>query len=164
MKTCVFAGSFDPITTGHYQTVKKCLEIFDKVVVAVGINPDKQPFFSDNERLQIIKEAFREEERVEVKEFSGLLVDFMKQNGYTIYVRGIRNQDDYTFESTMEKYNKDMYPQLITLFIPSAVSESYVSSTAVRTVISLGGEYEKYLPKSAIEITKKIVSEKTKKK
>ncbi len=162
MKTCVFAGSFDPITTGHYQTVKKCLELFDEVVIAVGVNPEKKPYFTLEERISIIKEAFSDEGRVRIEAFSGLLVDFMKKNGYTVYVRGIRNEEDYAFENNMAKYNRDMYPELITLFIPSEVSESYISSTAVRTVIALNGDYKKYLPQKSLEIAEKIISGKAK--
>lgn len=160
MKTCVFAGSFDPITIGHYQTVEKCLKLFDKVVIAVGINPEKTPLFTAEERIKIIKEAFKNINNVEVKEFSGLLVDFMKDNGYNVYVRGIRNGEDYAFENSMAIYNKDMYPELITVFIPSDVEESYISSTAVRTIINLGGDYEKYIPEKAILAVKEIVKTK----
>lgn len=160
MKTCVFAGSFDPITTGHYQTVEKCLKLFDKVVIAVGVNPDKKPYFTLDERVEIIKKAFEGENNVEVKAFSGLLVDFMKENGYTVYVRGIRNGEDYAFESNMALYNADMYKELITLFIPSEIKTSYVSSTAVRTVVELNGDYAQYIPEKAREFVKLLIDKK----
>ena len=160
MKTCVFAGSFDPITTGHYQTVEKCLKLFDKVVIAVGVNPEKKPYFTLDERIEIIKKAFDGEKNVEVKAFSGLLVDFMKENGYTVYVRGIRNGEDYAFENNMAIYNSDMYPDLITIFIPSEINTSYVSSTAVRTVIELKGDYAQYIPEKAREFVKLLINKK----
>lgn len=151
MKTCVFAGTFDPITTGHEYVIKKCLTVFDKVVIAVGVNKAKNPLFSQAERVALIKSVFEDESRVEVCEFDGMLVDFMKEKGITVNVRGIRNEDDYKYETTMSRYNLDMYPELLTMYIPTPVELEYVSSSAVRNIIELNSDCSKYLPKAVME-------------
>ena len=119
MRTCVFAGTFDPFTNGHAYIVDKCLETFDKVIVAVGVNVDKKPYFTDDERVQAIKEVYADNERVSVKKYDGMLVDFMKKEGVKVTVRGLRNEDDYKYETTMARYNEDMYPEIITVYIPA---------------------------------------------
>ena len=151
MKTCVFAGTFDPITTGHEYVIKKCLTVFDKVVIAVGVNKAKNPLFSQAERVALIKNVFEDESRVEVCEFDGMLVEFMKEKGITVNVRGIRNEDDYKYETTMSRYNLDMYPELLTMYIPTPVELEYVSSSAVRNIIELNSDCSKYLPKAVME-------------
>ena len=119
MKVCVFAGTFDPLTNGHKFVIDSCLKMFDKVVVAIGVNVDKSPMFSLDKRKQMIIDTFNGDKRVEVKEFDGMLTDFMKNNGITINVRGIRDMDDYKYETTMERYNRDMLEDLITIYIPT---------------------------------------------
>ncbi|MBQ9756714.1 MAG: pantetheine-phosphate adenylyltransferase [Clostridia bacterium] len=158
MKTCVFAGTFDPITPGHEYVITKCLTVFDKVVVAVGDNKAKNPLFSLDERLDLIKQTFSNEPRVEVKQFNGMLVEFMKENNITVNVRGIRNQDDYKYETTMSRFNLDMYPELLTMYIPTPVELEYVSSSAVRNIISLKTDCSKYLPKAIYPYIKKKFS------
>lgn len=151
MKTCVFAGTFDPFTKGHQFVVDKCLEIFDKVVIAVGKNVDKTPLFTDDERVNAIKRVYKDENRVEVKLFSGMLTDFMKENDIKVTVRGLRNQDDYKYESTMAQYNKDMYDEVVTLYIPTPLELSHVSSSAIRNIISSKGDFKEYLPKESCQ-------------
>lgn len=160
MKTCVFAGTFDPISKGHEYVVEKCLETFDKVVIAVGINVNKTPLFSLEERLQIIKAMYIGSERVEVKSFDGMLVDFMKENDIKFTVRGIRNADDYKYENKMAQYNRDLSPETITLFIPTPASLSYVSSSAIRNIIDLHGDYSEYVPKNALPVIKTLLQKK----
>ena len=118
MKVCVFAGTFDPITKGHAFVIEKCLETFDKVIVAVGVNVDKTPAFNLEQRVEMIKRAYKNEPRVIVETFSGMLVDFMKSKGVTFNVRGIRDVKDYEYETTMERYNRDMYPEINFIFRP----------------------------------------------
>ena len=95
MKTCVFAGTFDPFTNGHEFIVNKCLDIFDRVIIAVGVNVDKKPMFTTRQRVNAIKSVFADNKKVKVYSFSGMLVDFMKNKGVTVTVRGLRNADDY---------------------------------------------------------------------
>ena len=154
MKVCAFAGTFDPITNGHVYVIEKCLECFDKVVVAVGINQDKKPLFDIEERKDVIKKVFKDNDRVEVKEFDGLLIDFLKKENIKINVRGIRDEVDYKYETKMARFNLDMFPEIITLYIPTPAELVHVSSSAVRNIMSYGTEPEKYLPAPSLEAVK----------
>ena len=162
MKTCVFAGTFDPFTQGHEYVVNKCLDIFDKVIIAVGVNVSKQPYFDLEERIEIIKNTFNGNDKIEICSYSGMLVDFMRDKGVVTTVRGIRNQDDYKYETTMAQYNQDMYPECITLYIPTPLSLAHVSSSAMRNIISLKGDISPYVPKNSVELINKIIKEKSK--
>ncbi len=154
MKVCVFAGTFDPITKGHAFVVEKCLQTFDKVVIAIGVNTDKKPMFSLEERKQMISLAFKGEERVEIATFTGMLVDFMKKNDIKVNVRGIRDIDDYKYETTMERYNRDMYPEMTTIYIPTPNELVHVSSSAMRNILDLNGDASEYLPDGVWEFIK----------
>jgi len=157
MRTCVFAGTFDPITKGHEYVIEKCLETFDKVVVAIGVNVDKTPMFTLSERVEFIKASFKDNDRVEVATFDGMLVDFMKERGIYHTVRGLRDENDYKYETTMARYNVDMYPEVITLYIPTPVELTYISSSAIRTVISLKSDVSTYVPEGAKSLIEKAV-------
>ena len=148
MRTCVFAGTFDPLTNGHAFAIDSLLKMFDKVVVAIGVNVDKNPMFSLEDRKQMILNTYAGNDRVEVKEFNGMLVDFMKKNDILVNVRGIRDIDDYKYETTMERYNRDMYPEMVTIYIPTPKDLVQVSSTALRNIIELKGDCSKYIPKA----------------
>lgn len=154
MKVCAFAGTFDPITNGHVYVIEKCLECFDKVVVAVGVNQDKKPIFNIEERKEIIRQVFGENDRVEVKEFDGMLVDFLRKENIKINVRGIRDEADYKYETKMARFNLDMYSDIITIYIPTPADLVHVSSSAVRNIMSYGTEPEKYLPLPALNFVK----------
>ena len=160
MKTCVFAGTFDPVTKGHQFVIEKCLETFDKVVVAVGKNVDKKPTFSLEERVEFIKAAFSGNDRVEVATFDGMLVDFMKERKIIHTVRGIRDVDDYKYETTMARYNTDMYPEVITLYIPTPADLTYISSSAIRNIIGLKSDFSGYVPSGALLLIERAVKEK----
>lgn len=159
MKTCVFAGTFDPFTNGHEFVVNKCLDMFDKVVVAVGVNVDKTPYFTLEQRMTAIKKLYEGDDRVEVCSFSGMLVDFMKEKGITVTVRGIRNVDDYKYETTMANYNYDMYPQVSTIYIPTPNSLEHVSSSAMRNILGLKGDIKPYIPNACYEYFNEIIKE-----
>lgn len=160
MKTCVFAGTFDPFTKGHAFVVEKCLELFDKVVIAVGVNVDKKPLFTTDERVDIINAVYQDNDKIEVAVFEGMLVDFMKEKGIKFTVRGLRDVDDYKYETTMARYNEDMYGEVTTLFIPTPISLSYVSSSAMRNIINLGAEFNEYVPEKAIAKIKELIKNK----
>ncbi len=157
MKTCVFAGTFDPISRGHEYVVNKCLEIFDKVIIAVGINIDKSPMFSLSERMDIIRATFSGEDRVEIIAFDGMLTEFMKKNDIKFNVRGIRDKDDYKYESTMVRYNQDMFPEMVSLFVPAPNDMSYISSTAIRNIIGMNTDVSKYVPDKAVAAINEII-------
>ncbi|MBQ3492847.1 MAG: pantetheine-phosphate adenylyltransferase [Clostridia bacterium] len=159
MKTCVFAGSFDPFTSGHEYVVQKCLEMFDRVVIAVGVNVDKKPMFTDSERLEIINKVYADNERVCVVSFSGMLTDFMKENDIKITVRGLRDQDDFKYENVMARYNQDMFPQIITVYIPTPATLTHVSSSAIRNIIENHGDFSAYLPQKAVSYVKDLLKD-----
>ena len=162
MKTCLFAGTFDPFTIGHLQIVNKALETFDKVVVAIGENDEKKPYFSLEERLKIISAIFENQKRVTVTFFKGYLVDFMAKNGLIYNVRGIRNGKDFEYESRMEEFNSKRYPSLITLYYPVDSKVQEVSSTLVRSVMEKGGDLSSLIPEKGLEILNSILKESAK--
>jgi len=160
MRKCVFAGTFDPVTKGHEAVVKTCLSLVDEVVIAVGVNAGKTPLFTKDERVEMVQKAFVGNDRVKVQTFDGLLVDFMKENGYEINVRGVRNVDDYKYETEMFLYNTDMYPDLKTIYIPANKDSAYISSTALRSLYSAGGDVSNYLPENITEFVKGLLKNK----
>lgn len=157
MKTCVFAGSFDPFTVGHEYVVQKSLEIFDKVIIAVGKNADKKPLLSEEQRVELIKEIYNHNSAVEVCCFDGMLVDFMKEKNISVTVRGIRNADDYKYETTMAQYNIDLYPEVTTIYIPTPANIAHISSSGVRTIVNTGGDFSSYIPEKGKAFIKKII-------
>ena len=157
MKTCVFAGSFDPFTNGHDYVVQKCLEMFDRVVIAVGVNVDKKPMFTDLERVEIIKNVYADEKRVEITSFSGMLTDFMKAQNIKITVRGLRDQDDYKYENVMARYNQDMYPEVISIYIPTPATLTHISSSAIRNIIENHADFSAYVPQKAVGLMQKFL-------
>ena len=146
MKKCVFAGTFDPFTKGHESVVLRSLEIFDEVVVAILINPDKAAFFSLEERMGFIKKTFDGEKRVRVIYYGGIVADLLREENTKFYVRGIRNSTDYDYETTQtyasESFNKDM----IAIYLPTPQNLLHVSSTLVKTCIKFNKPYKDYLP------------------
>ncbi len=151
MKKCVFAGTFDPLTKGHEFVIEKCLQTFDQVVIAIGVNKDKTPLFTLEEREKMIRATFNGNDKVVVETFDGMLVDFMKANEIFVNVRGIRDVDDYKYELTMERYNRDMFAQMTTIFIPTPKELVHVSSSAMRNIISLNGDISAYVPNAVSE-------------
>lgn len=160
MKTCVFAGSFDPVTLGHIEVVGKGLATFDKVIIAVGTNDQKTPAFTVDERVMLIKKAFDGYVGVEVCAFSGLVVDFMKSRGVNHYIRGIRGDGDLKFELLAEKFNREHYPELVTLFIPTVGQLNGVSSTKVKELLKSGADLAGLVPENIIEDLKILYSKK----
>jgi pantetheine-phosphate adenylyltransferase len=142
----VFPGSFDPITNGHLDIVDRALAVFDRVRVAILVNPDKQPLFSVDERLALIRAAYRRNPRVEADTFSGLLVDYASGAGASVIIRGIRAISDYEYEMQMALMNRRLDPRIETVFMIPAESYSYVSSRLVKEVSQLGGRVSDLVP------------------
>lgn len=163
MKNCVFAGTFDPFTVGHKDVVEKCLKMFDGVVIAVMNNHDKQPLFTADERVGFIKKIYGGDPRVTVEHSDGLLVDFMKERGITVNVRGIRNAEDFKYETNMFYYNQDMYKDLITVYLPASLNRLHVSSTAIRSLIKAKADIAAYVPEEISEDIKISLSAKSNK-
>jgi pantetheine-phosphate adenylyltransferase len=143
----VFPGSFDPITNGHLDIVDRALAVFDRVRMAILRNPEKQPLFSVDERLALIREAYRGNSRVEADSFSGLLVDYAEKAGASVIIRGIRAISDWEYELQMGLMNRRLDPQIETVFMIPAESYSYVSSRLVKEVFQLGGRVSDLVPK-----------------
>ncbi|MBV7269901.1 pantetheine-phosphate adenylyltransferase [Winogradskyella luteola] len=147
MKRAIFPGSFDPITLGHYDIIQRSVKLFDEVIVAIGINADKKYMFSLEERQQFIEDAFKDEPKVKVVTYKGLTVDFCKENGVEFILRGLRNPADFEFEKAIAHTNRDLAP-IETVFLLTAASTSYISSSIVRDVIRNHGDYTKLVPNS----------------
>jgi pantetheine-phosphate adenylyltransferase len=139
-RIALYAGSFDPITRGHEDLIRRSLGFVDQLVVAVAINVAKQPLFTIEERKQFIQEALDDDKRVVVREFEGLLVDFARRVGATITIRGLRAVSDFEYEYQMALMNRHLHPELETLFMVPSIDLTFVSSSLVREVARFGGD------------------------
>ncbi|MGV3459867.1 MAG: pantetheine-phosphate adenylyltransferase [Flavobacterium sp.] len=147
MKTAVFPGSFDPITLGHYDIIKRGVGLFDKVVVAIGVNAEKKYMFPLEERQRFIEEAFKDEPKVEVITYQGLTIDLCRKIGAEFILRGLRNPADFEFEKAIAHTNREL-SQIETVFLLTAARTSYISSSIVRDVLRNGGDYTILVPDS----------------
>jgi pantetheine-phosphate adenylyltransferase len=147
-RVALFPGSFDPVTSGHEDIVRRALSLADRVVVAVSHSPtqSKKPMFSVEERVRMIRETFAGEPRVEAAEFQGLLVVFAKRMGARVVVRGVRTVADWEYEVQMAAMNRALAPDVETVFLAPAPEHSFVSGTLVRQVASLGGDVSRFVP------------------
>ncbi|MDD2420578.1 MAG: pantetheine-phosphate adenylyltransferase [Heliobacteriaceae bacterium] len=150
MGIAVYPGSFDPVTNGHMDIVERAAQIFDEVIVAVVINPDKRPLFTMDERLEMIKQSCTALPNVRVGCFSGLLVDFMRQEGAKVIIRGLRAVSDFENEFQMALMNKKLHPGIETVFFTSQTEYAFLSSSLVKEVASLGGDVYHFLPAAVL--------------
>ena len=148
MKKCVFAGTFDPFTVGHEDTVKKCLALFDETVIAVAQNRAKQCAFSFQEREEMIRAVYKEEPRVRVVVWDGAIVDLLKRENTPFYVRGIRNTVDFEYENGDFFASRKLDGDMITLYFPSEQEHLHVSSTLVKNSIALQKPFEGLVPQA----------------
>lgn len=146
MQIAVYPGSFDPITNGHIDIIERAAQIFHRVVVAVAINEEKLPVFTVEERVEIIRDAIRHVPNVEVDQFAGLLVDFMRQQQSNVVVRGLRAISDFEYEFQMAQMNKQLYPQMETLFMMTQPEHGYLSSRIVKEIARFGGQVDQMVP------------------
>ena len=146
----IYPGSFDPITIGHLDIIKRLDKMFDEVVVAILINEAKHSLFSIKERKQLIEEEIEENKlkNVKVKTFEGLLVDFAKKENSKTIVRGIRAVTDYEYEINIAQFNNKLYPGLETIFLLSDPKFSFISSSGIRELASFGGDVSKFVSKN----------------
>jgi len=142
----VFPGSFDPVTNGHLDIVRRGLAVFGRVRLAILLNSEKKPLFSVEERLAILREAFRGNPKVELDTFSGLLVDYAREVGASVILRGIRAISDFDYEFQMALMNRRLDPRIETVFMMPAESYTYVSSRLVKEVFQLGGRVSDLVP------------------
>ncbi len=141
-KVALYAGSFDPITNGHADLIRRSLRFVDRLVVGVAVNIAKQPLFSVEERTTLIRAALDDDPRVEVRSFRGLVVDFAKEAGAQIVLRGLRAVADFEYEYQMALMNRHLAPALETMFMVPSLEVSYVSSSLVREVARFGGDID----------------------
>jgi len=146
MKTAVFPGSFDPITAGHVDLVQRAVPLFDKIVVAVGVNSQKKYLFPLEERLEFLRKVFADEPRVEIGSFEGLTAHYCQSIGAEYLLRGLRNASDFDYEKTISQLNGIVGEGLETIFLISAPAYSHISSTIVREIIKGGGDASPFLP------------------
>ncbi len=152
MKRVIYPGSFDPLTYGHLDIIKRSSQIFDEVIVGILNNSAKKSLFTIEERLDITRRLVAAYPNVKVDTFDGLLVDFAKRKEATIIVRGLRAVTDYDYEIQIAQTNKVQYPELETIFMTTSLNYSYLSSTIVREFASYGGDISNFVPEELIPL------------
>lgn len=151
MKTAVYAGSFDPITSGHFDILKSSTELFDKVIIAVAHNPEKKCLLSTEERIELIKECTQCLNGIEVLSFDGLTVDFAKQHNAKFLIRGLRNSADFEYENNLAQINLKLNKYIQTVFLTSKPEYSFISSSAVRELLYHKCDLSDFVPKTVAE-------------
>ena len=147
MKKAVFPGSFDPITLGHVDLIYRGLEIFDEIIIAIGVNADKKQLFSLEDKIQQIKKTFKNEPRIKVTSYKGLTVDFCKSINSKYILRGLRNSSDFNYEQSIAQTNSSL-SYIESVFLISSPQLTHISSTIVRDIIRNGGDYKSLVPDS----------------
>jgi pantetheine-phosphate adenylyltransferase len=146
MRIAVYPGSFDPLTNGHVDIIRRGARLFDRIVVAILVNEQKTPLFTTDERLEMVREAFAGDDAVEVDTFDGLLVDFVRRRGASAIVRGLRAVSDFEYEFQMALMNRRLDEHVETVFMMPAAEYSYISSRLVKEVAMLGGSVGGLVP------------------
>ncbi|WP_445757651.1 pantetheine-phosphate adenylyltransferase [Polaribacter sp.] len=147
MKKAVFPGSFDPITLGHFDIIERGTKLFDELIIAIGINAEKKYMFPAEIRKKFIEESLQHNPKIKVVTYSGLTIDFCKENKVDYILRGLRNPADFEFEKAIAHTNRHL-SSIETVFLLTAARTSYISSSIVRDVIRNNGDYTKLVPKS----------------
>ncbi|MCY4025699.1 MAG: pantetheine-phosphate adenylyltransferase [Acidobacteria bacterium] len=145
-RLAVYPGSFDPLTNGHVDIIERGARLFDRIVLAILVNIDKAPLFSVDERVAILREVFDDHPNVEVETFDGLLVDYARQRGADVIVRGLRAISDFEYEMQMALMNRHLNPDIETVFMMPAESYTYLSSRLAKEVFALGGSITGLVP------------------
>jgi len=146
MKRAIYAGTFDPVTLGHLDVIKRSSKMFDELIVGILYNVTKSPSFSVEERIEMINEVIKDIPNVKVATYDGLLIDFAKKENANFIVRGLRAITDFDYELQMAQTNRIMAPEIDTLFLTTSLEYSYLSSSTVREVASFGGDISHFVP------------------
>ena len=156
-RTAIYPGSFDPVTNGHLDVIKRALQLVDRVVVSIVHNPNKLGLFTPDERAQLLRHVLADEQRVEVDVFSGLLVDYVQRKGAATIIRGLRAVADFEYEFQMALMNRRLAPSVDTIFLMTDEHHFYVSSTLVKEISRLGGDVSEFVPDTVREALKEKV-------
>ena len=146
MKVAVYPGSFDPVTNGHLDVIVRASSLFDKVIVAVLQNSSKSPLFSVSERVNILTKVTGDIPNIEIKYFSGLSIDFVRECNANVIIRGLRAITDFEYELQMAQTNRVLAPDIDTMFLTTCLEYAYLSSSTVKEVAFLGGDISKFVP------------------
>lgn len=146
-RICVFPGTFDPITLGHVDVIKRSVSLFDKLIIAIGVNSQKAPMFSIEQRIAWIEDIFKDYPQITAASYEGLTINYCKEVGAQYMIRGIRYISDFEYEKAIADMNRMLTPEIETLFLTCAPEYSTISSTIVRDVIRNGGDVSKIIPK-----------------
>ncbi len=149
-KIALFPGSFDPITLGHVSVIRRALPLFDKIVIAIGLNSDKKTMFPLEKRRAWIENVFQNEPAIEVQTYEGLTVDFCKMVGAGFILRGLRTSADFEFERSIGQINRKLYPRIDTVFILTEPEYTPISSSVVRDVYRHGGDISSMVPREVL--------------
>jgi pantetheine-phosphate adenylyltransferase len=159
MISAVYPGTFDPVTNGHLDVIERAAKIFDELIVAVTTNPAKTPWFTLEERVEMLKECCSHLPNVTVEAFDGLLVNFVRQKGAKVIIKGLRAVTDFDYEFQMAAINRKLAPEIETLFLMTSLPYAYLSSSAVKEVASLNGCLKDLVPDNVAERLRKKVAE-----
>ncbi|MCE9556530.1 MAG: pantetheine-phosphate adenylyltransferase [Planctomycetes bacterium] len=156
-RIAVYTGSFDPITLGHLNVIERCSKLVDKLIVGIGVNIDKQVLFTPEERIEMIREATARLGNVEVREFTGLAVNFVRECGARVMIRGVRSLSDMEAEFTMTLANRQLDPGIETVFLMAGEEYSHISSSLIKQIASLAGDKEllKFVPPAVAKAIRK---------
>ncbi|TFB12092.1 pantetheine-phosphate adenylyltransferase [Candidatus Marinimicrobia bacterium MT.SAG.3] len=146
MKIAVYPGTFDPITNGHVDIIKRSAKLFDKIIVTVAVNTQKIPLFNLTERAEMIHQVLKNEERIEVDQFDGLIAEYLKRVNASAMIRGLRAVSDFEYEFQMSLMNRKLNPDVETVFLTPAQEYIHLNSTIVKEVASFGGDVSEYVP------------------
>ncbi len=150
MKSAIYPGSFDPVTLGHLDIIKRSASLCDTLIVGVLNNSTKTPLFSVEERVNMLKEVTKDIPNVKVMSFSGLLVDFARQQGVRAIIRGLRAVTDFEYELALSQTNHAINPDVDTIFLTTSIEFSYLSSSMVKEIAMYGGDFSKFVPEPVI--------------
>jgi pantetheine-phosphate adenylyltransferase len=146
-KIAIFPGSFSPFTIGHQSVIERALPLFEKIIIGIGINTEKNQYFSIEERMQWIKDVYANNPQIVVKFYEGLTVDFCKRENANFIIRGLRDSHDFKFEKNITQMNKSLDSSIETVFLITPPEISHISSTIIRDIIKNGGDVSKFIPK-----------------
>ncbi len=160
MTTAIYPGTFDPLTHGHLDIINRAAGIFDRVVIAVSENPSKQPLFTAQERIAMIRPSIAEMPTVEVGSYDGLTIDFARHVGARVIVRGLRAMSDFESEFQMAMMNRRLEPDVTTVFIPTSLRHLFLSSSLIKELTAFGGDITEFVPASVVEPLKQRLGSK----